>query len=177
MGMLKSPRGQCHRRYRFAVCFVLQVFSTHQAFRKRRPASSIERFWLWTKRRQLADVPAGFFLRGADIDNLARLFDRHVEGLIAFQSVQRQVIGFVRGRKVRTVLGRLGGPKFSPRAITQVNNSVAIRVAVLQRMGAFEGVIVMLQHQSTLCFSNSGTQCLRLPSPVPALPWLQPPSA
>src|SRR5436190_8079053 len=89
MGILKSPRGQCHRCHRLAVCFVLRVFFNASSVSKRRPASSIEPFWLWTKRRQLADVAARLFLRRANVDDFARLLDRHVKRLIAFEAVQR----------------------------------------------------------------------------------------
>ena len=58
----------------------------------------------WLDRQSLADITAGLFLRAANIDDLARFFDRHVKGLIAFQTVQRQVIGLMSSGQIRSIL-------------------------------------------------------------------------
>ncbi len=70
-----------------------------------------------------------------------------MESLIALEAMERHVVRLARFRQVGPLLGGGGGAELAPGAVAQVENAVGVDHPIFERVGPFEGVIVVLEDQ------------------------------
>ena len=87
-----------------------------------------------------------FAERGADICHATGFFQGDMKALVAFQTMERHVIGRADRSQVRPGFRLLGNAKLTPGTVTQVDNAEFVLHAVHERMRSFECVVVVFQH-------------------------------
>src|SRR5262249_18281427 len=93
-----------------------------------------------------ADETTRPLARAGDVHDAAVLVERHVIPFVALESVQRQVVIAARPGQVGELVRLLRIAEPSPRTVAEVEDSVRMAEAADERLGPFEGVVVMFEH-------------------------------